>query len=722
MFYQTLQNLYYSLAIQLMINQIRNHKLFLLVWAGLIALVSGNVLGEFGARYLFLEPEFQGKIGFQSFFLLGFATGALTVAWHLVCYIVDAYRFFFMAFLEKPFLHFAVNNHVIPGVYWSYWLIQVWNFHTCETETKFLYLIAICSGGLLVGLTAIFSFGFWNKGLLQTIQNKAFHTFRTEAKIRIRSREYLGMNLKVNTYLHFPFQIRKVPPLLRGDYLELAKILNHHHGNAFLFLGFLLLIILLVTGFQDFRFFQVPAAAVLVWFSAICLMLLAATIFWFRKIGILTILGLAILFSLWNQNSLFVGKHPAYGIDYNISSPILYSLSNIKATNSEISADSLSSIQMLNRWKTKTGQPKPKLIIAASSGGGMRAALWSYRCLEHANSITNGQFQKQLHLLTGASGGMLGAAYFREKIISESPNSFGTDKISADLLNRIMISLIGNNYLPALRTEWERGKAFETEFERNTHCFTGKTLQDYQLPETEAVIPRFILTPTITNDARRLFISATPVRFLTKSDSINPFYQNEIRGIDFLSFFQSAKAEQLKMTSALRMNATFPIILPPVELPSEPPMVVMDAGLSDNFGIETAVAFTRTFKDWILQETGGVIFVLIRDSEQTLAIEPFPPPTAIQRFFRMLGGTYQAFGETKDYTNDDILSFLRKDLNGKLEIIEFCYPDLPEKQQSEFARASLSFHLTQKEKAGILQSVKGAENSKKFNYLQKILR
>ncbi|MCS7074366.1 MAG: patatin-like phospholipase family protein, partial [Bacteroidia bacterium] len=613
---------------------------------------SGDLLGEFGARYLFLEPEFQGQISFLSFFILGIAVGGFTVAWHLVSYIVDAYRFFFIAFLEKPFIHFAVNNHIIPGFFWGYWIWQVWNFHTCDVGTKLSYCLAICLGGFLIGVISIVSFGFWNKGIFKTIQNRAFNKLRTEARMRIRSREYLGLNLTVHTYIHFPFQIRKTPPLLKGDYRELAKILNQHHANAFFFLGFLLTILLLVTGLQDVQWFQVPAAAVVVWFSAICLMLVAAIVFWFRKIGIFAILAFFLLFSLWNSNEIFVGRHPAYGLKYDVQ-PATYSLATIQVADSLTRVDSLQAISILEQWKIQTGKPKPKLLLTACSGGGLRAALWTYRCLAYADSITNQKFRRHLHLISGASGGMLGAAFFREQLLQQQTIPDATNRISADLLNRIMISLIGNNYLPAIRSEWERGKAFETELERNTNCFANRTLHDYQQPERFAQIPRMILSPTITNDGRRLWIASNPVRFLAKADSFNVVYQNETRGIDFLTFFQSQQSAQLKISSALRMNATFPIILPPVELPSNPPMVVMDAGLADNFGIETAVAYTKTFKDWILQETDGVILLLIRDSEQSIPIEPVPPPTALQRFFRTLSGTYQAIAETKDYTNDD---------------------------------------------------------------------
>jgi hypothetical protein len=70
--------------------------------------------------------------------------------------------------------------------------------------------------------------------------------------------------------------------------------------------------------------------------------------------------------------------------------------------------------------------------------------------------------------------------------------------------------------------------------------------------------------------------------------------------IEFQRFFRDQDADNLKLTSALRMNATFPYITPIVSLPSQPPMRVMDAGLRDNYGYRISrFAFLHTFRDWI---------------------------------------------------------------------------------------------------------------------------
>ena len=63
--------------------------------------------------------------------------------------------------------------------------------------------------------------------------------------------------------------------------------------------------------------------------------------------------------------------------------------------------------------------------------------------------------------------------------------------------------------------------------------------------------------------------------------------------IDFASFFAKQNPYNLRMLTAMRMNATFPIVLPNVWLPSNPVIDVMDAGLRDNYGQETSLDFLK---------------------------------------------------------------------------------------------------------------------------------
>ena len=61
------------------------------------------------------------------------------------------------------------------------------------------------------------------------------------------------------------------------------------------------------------------------------------------------------------------------------------------------------------------------------------------------------------------------------------------------------------------------------------------------------------------------------------------------------------------------MNATFPYVLPTVWLPTNPVIDVMDAGLRDNYGQESALRFIAVFKDWLQANTSKVVLIQKRD-------------------------------------------------------------------------------------------------------------
>ena len=57
------------------------------------------------------------------------------------------------------------------------------------------------------------------------------------------------------------------------------------------------------------------------------------------------------------------------------------------------------------------GVDKPKLVVVCTSGGGIAAANWTTLCLaELEETVPN--FSSHLRLVTGSSGGMLGAGLY----------------------------------------------------------------------------------------------------------------------------------------------------------------------------------------------------------------------------------------------------------------------------------------------------------------------
>ena len=60
-------------------------------------------------------------------------------------------------------------------------------------------------------------------------------------------------------------------------------------------------------------------------------------------------------------------------------------------------------------------------------------------------------------------------------------------------------------------------------------------------------------------------------------------------GVEFFRLLPHASG--FRLATAARMSATFPYVLPAVELPTDPPLRVVDAGYFDGFGVSLAMAW-----------------------------------------------------------------------------------------------------------------------------------
>ena len=90
-------------------------------------------------------------------------------------------------------------------------------------------------------------------------------------------------------------------------------------------------------------------------------------------------------------------------------------------------------------------------------------AVWTYYALGYADSVLNGQLLNHTGLVTGASGGMLGAAYLREnylRFVEEKEQTvFSLDKankLSQDILNPIFYTFSMSDWFFRLQTRWKR--------------------------------------------------------------------------------------------------------------------------------------------------------------------------------------------------------------------------------------------------------------------------
>jgi hypothetical protein len=230
-------------------------------------------------------------------------------------------------------------------------------------------------------------------------------------------------------------------------------------------------------------------------------------------------------------------------------------------------------------------------------------------------------------------------------------------------------------------------------------------------------IPELIISGTIINDGRRLLISNQPVGYLTQPEYTLPTAAPPIDAVDFAAFFARQDPYNLRITSALRMNATFPFILPVAKLPSIPRMNIMDAGLSDNFGTSLISRYLFVLRDWLKENTSEVIFLQIRDTREndiatnsdqstlgSMVVDPF---VVIQNKWEAI----------QSYSHEYIKDYAPTFLGGKLRQLTLQY--VPKESKKV---AALNFHLTQKEKEDLYLSIYTRDNQATIDTLAKLLR
>jgi hypothetical protein len=227
--------------------------------------------------------------------------------------------------------------------------------------------------------------------------------------------------------------------------------------------------------------------------------------------------------------------------------------------------------------------------------------------------------------------------------------------------------------------------------------------------EYAANIPLMFYHNVITRDAKKLLISTQPLRFMMQpppGDSSQPVNAD---AVDFTTFFAKQDPYNLRILTALRMNATFPVVLPNVWLPSNPVVDVMDGGLRDNYGVETALRFLATMHDWIEQNTRGVLLIQIRDRMDGGWENPYDAESitenAVKPFFLLQHNWYKMM----EYAQTDLVtSFLS---NNKFTVRKTSFQYIPKKEEN---KAALNFHLTQREKQDIESSIGSKANTESF--------
>src|SRR5262245_37755222 len=355
---------------------------------------------------------------------------------------------------------------------------------------------------------------------------------------------------------------------------------------------------------------------------------------------------------------------------------------------------------------------RPKLVLVTATGGANRSGLGAGTVLEgvHRDQALK-DFPKHVRLITGASGGMVGAGYYVGSVQKDGSlqEGFRPEDIAQDFLTPIVNSLVFREvpflFAPVEYYDRDRGEMLDRAMEgevpnidpgvrqRLNNVF-ARSFADLAEGEREGWRPSLIFSPMIIEDGRRLLISNRHVPFLTVNrgdfllpnrptfadpegstrvaatqqaarsrkrvkagDAAHDVYSRP--AVEFFRLFPEAR-DRFRLSTAARMNATFPFVSPAVSLPTNPPRRVVDAGYFDNTGVSVATGWLYQHREWVAKSCSGVLVIQIRDfashrENRNLALPAEVGGSYLPGLTGPLSAVDHARSASADYRNDDDL-------------------------------------------------------------------
>lgn len=728
---------------------LKKNQLLVMYWLMLIGFVTSTFVKKFGAPFLFLDPEYAGNVGFTSFFIMGLAFGIFIMAFNISSYILNSFRFPFLATLSMPFQKYSYNNFIIPGGFMCIYIFRIISFQYIS-ELNDPGTIALSVFALLLGISIVIFitqryFLLTNKDIYKLYgfekEEEEMSDFKALGKVEDSKRKKKKVTSKrtawrVETYLSFPLKIKLVRSTSHYKDFMLHSVFKQNHINAAVVEMIVFVIFITLGLFSDYKFFRLPAGASVLLLFTMVIMLSGVFRYWLRSWANTLFVVLFILLNFFSQFENINQRNRAYGLNYQV--PLQeYSRESLEKFGSKenYNSDKNGTIAVLEKWKThwnNRGVNRPKIVLFSSSGGGVRSMLFTFRTMQTIDSVLAGNFMHHTAFITGSSGGLISSAYYRELFLSQNKelqkaNSFIQNRyienMGKDLLNATAFAAsVSDIFLNMQKVKIgdysyvrDRAYAFEKQLNENTEFVLDKSLGEYRVPEQTASIPMLMISPTIVNDGRVLQISPLPSSWLVETIG-NSGDQNSIaNGVEFSRFFKAHNADNLKFTSALRMNATFPYINPAVSLPSIPTIEVMDAGIRDNYGLKNTLKFMYVFREWIKDNTSGVVIIQVRDTYKNFKMEDNSVKTFFQKLttpFKNLSGNFIIM---QDYENDVLYEYAKTAYNGPLDFISFQMPEMEDK-------ISLSWHLTRREKNFIKDVATNYQNTQALRKLESLLK
>ena len=319
------------------------------------------------------------------------------------------------------------------------------------------------------------------------------------------------------------------------------------------------------------------------------------------------------------------------------------------------------------------------VLILSFSGGGTRAAAFSYGVLEElkATRITlDGRKRSLLHevdLISGVSGGSFTAAYyglFGDRIFEDFENRFLKNNIQGALTDQVFLNPI--NWFRLSSPFFDRSDLAAEYY--NKHVFDGKTFGDF----LERKGPMILINATDMSRGTRLSfnqsffnaicsdLSKFPVARACAASSAVPGVMSPITLRNYAGHCGFVLPQFKELSLTYRQREIRENIMPMLDSKKKPYLHLIDGGVADNLGlraIEETVSSVGSF--WrTLQLMGSgkvckVAFIVVnaekRIDDHWDKIEIIPP------FVAMLSN-YSSIAITR--YNRETVAFLQESFEG----------------------------------------------------------
>ena len=412
-------------------------------------------------------------------------------------------------------------------------------------------------------------------------------------------------------------------------------------------------------------------------------------------------------------------------------------------------------------WTLETVPKEQPLVVIAVSGGGLRSAAWTFtvlRALEERFAAKGIDFPAYVRIITGASGGMLGAAYYVATLPTCRPvkdpgylvnRKKQLDDLYTDLTRDDLTAMVKQQVyedVPNLFSPWparhDRGKELERVWSRNLRGALDIPIGQLRADEKAGRRPSLVFTPMMIEDGRRLIVSNLDLRhaithegnlLLEEPGAPKPSaavltgesdpYGVECHSREAIELFRlfPGAAAQVRLSTAVRMSASFPFFSPAVSLPVTPRRRIVDAGYYDNYGVSLAASWLTNAnnRSWIRAHATKILLIQIRDGvdqpwrrlDQVEVDSSSGPSRSTEELSSPLEGLYNARVASSSFRNDNQLQLLNSFWTEFLGVSEKS-PKRPDQQNRVFQvvnfelpeRAALSWYLSTSER----ERVRGA--------------